>query len=70
MKRNLDQFVKDEIKRRSIAGKRLAKRFSDLPKGLSYVEFLEALSKSGVNSDFITTCEAFDEYKRQLGRGI
>ena len=65
MKKNiLDDFVDTEIRRRSQRGKKLAKRFSDFPAGLEYTEFMEKCSDEGLELDFITSSEMYDEYKK------
>ena len=64
MKKTLDDFVDAEIQRRSQRGKKLAKRFSDFPAGLEYTDFAQKCFDKGLELDFITSCEMYDEYKR------
>lgn len=53
-----------EIERRSERGKRLASRFADLPKGLSFTEFLLHPLIDDLNLDFVTASEMFDAYRK------
>ena len=65
MKKNskLESLVENIIAERTQRGKKLAKRFSDFPKGLSYTDFLERCFDEGLSLDFITSSEMFNEYE-------
>jgi hypothetical protein len=57
--------IHDIVDRRSARGKRLAKRFDDLPKGLTWVQFLQREEIADLCLDFITACEMFEAYQQQ-----
>jgi hypothetical protein len=52
------------VKEREERGKRLARRYKDIPKDLSYEEFIEYPDISDLGLDFITSCEMYEEYKK------
>ncbi len=56
----MEDFIDNEIERRSLNGKKLAKKFPEL-KGLSYEKFMEKLP---IDLDFITSCEMYDELNK------
>jgi hypothetical protein len=51
------------IDARSERGKRLAKRFADLPKGMTWVEFCQRPEIADLDLDFITAHEMFKAYE-------
>jgi hypothetical protein len=52
------------IEARSERGKRLAKRFADIPKGLSFPEFLMQSDVADLDLDFITAHQMFEAYEK------
>lgn len=60
----LEKGMHAVIEARSQRGKRLAKRFADLPKGLSFREFLLHPDVADLDLDFITAHQMFEAYKK------
>ena len=58
MERGVDGVIAD----RTARGKRLAQRFSDLPKGMSSMEFMGHPEVADLDLDFITASEMYDAY--------
>jgi len=50
------------IERRAQRGKRLANRFADLPRGLTWTEFLMRDEIADLELDFITARKMYDAY--------
>lgn len=50
------------LERRAERGKKLAKRFSDLPKGLTWKEFLLHPEIGALELDFITAHQMYEAY--------
>jgi hypothetical protein len=53
------------IAEREQHGERLAQRYSDLPKGLTWVEFLLHREIADLDLDFITAHQMFAAYRKQ-----